>query len=90
MAGGNSAPTDTTDTTSHINTEYDSDEDGVVEDSDAVGGYTPPLPLEALDTGNGDGVQFPTYATQSDVPALSKGKVVFVDSDSALYVEDGT
>lgn len=43
MAGGSPAPTDTTDTTSHINTEYDSDEDGQVEKADdaaTLGGKT--------------------------------------------------
>jgi hypothetical protein len=36
-----------------------------------------------------DGVQLPTFATTGDVPAMSKGEVVFVDSDG-LYIEDGT
>ena len=36
-----------------------------------------------------DGVQLPTFATTGDVPTMSKGEVVFVDSDG-LYIEDGT
>lgn len=41
MAGGSPAPTDRTDTVAHINAEYDSDEDGVIErarDADTLGG----------------------------------------------------
>jgi hypothetical protein len=36
-----------------------------------------------------DGVQLPTYSSLSNVPAMSKGEMVFVDGDGA-YVEDGT
>jgi len=38
----------------------------------------------------GQSVDFPSYASTSDVPALSEGEVVYVEDENALYVEDGT
>jgi len=41
-------------------------------------------------TNHGDGVEVPIYSTLSDVPSLSEGEIVYVQSENSLYVEDGS
>jgi hypothetical protein len=42
------------------------------------------------DTANWDYIPFPHYTSESDVPSLSPGQIVYIENQNQLYIEDGT
>jgi len=42
------------------------------------------------DSLHNNSVGVPVYASKSDVPELAEGRVVYIQADNSLYVEDGT